>query len=389
MLTDTKLKNLKPAAKAYKVPDRDGMYATVLPSGTISFRYNYRVNGRYETLVLGRYGASGLSLQEARERLREAKKVQSEGKSPSRLKAQSRHQLAAGEPLKCKMAESTRDMRRAVYERDLKRPFGSLLLHEITHNELRSVCDAILARGAPATAVHARDIVKLVFKYAEQRGQKVENPADLVAPSSIAVFEPRDRALGAEEIALFYEHIEYVQCAPTLRLACKLLLLTMVRESELTDATWTEVNFTDALWTIPARRMKRRNPHNVYLSRQALDMFVALRTCAGTSDYILPSRYDPDVPMNRASLNRILVSVCATARDCGKQLADFSPHDLRRTASTLLHEAGYNTDWIEKCLAHEQRGVRAVYNKAEYSVQRRTMLQEWADMIDAWTKQKV
>ena len=389
MLTDTKLKNLKPAAKAYKVPDRDGMYATVLPSGTISFRYNYRVNGRYETLVLGRYGASGLSLQEARERLREAKKVQSEGKSPSRLKAQSRHQLAAGEPLKCKMAESTRDMRRAVYERDLKRPFGSLLLHEITHNELRSVCDAILARGAPATAVHARDIVKLVFKYAEQRGQKVENPADLVAPSSIAVFEPRDRALGAEEIALFYEHIEYVQCAPTLRLACKLLLLTMVRESELTDATWTEVNFTDALWTIPARRMKRRNPHNVYLSRQALDMFVALRTCAGTSDYILPSRYDPDVPMNRASLNRILVSVCATARDCGKQLADFSPHDLRRTASTLLHEAGYNTDWIEKCLAHEQRGVRAVYNKAEFSVQRRTMLQEWADMIDAWTKQKV
>ena len=396
MLTDTKLKNLKPATKAYKVPDRDGMYATVLPTGTISFRYNYRVNGRYETLVLGRYGAGGLSLQDARERLQDAKKAQSEGKSPSRLKAQSRSQLAAGEPfsvwaerwlLKYKMAESTRDMRRSVYERDLKRPFGSLLLHEITHNELRSVCDAILARGAPATAVHARDIVKLVFKYAEQRGQKVENPADLVAPSSIAVFEPRDRALGAEEIALFYEYIEYVQCAPTLRLACKLLLLTMVRKSELTDATWSEVNFTDALWTIPARRMKRRNPHNVYLSRQALDMFVALRTCAGTSPYILPSRYDPDVPMNGASLNRILVPVCATARDCGKQLADFSPHDLRRTASTLLHEAGYNTDWIEKCLAHEQRGVRAVYNKAEYAVQRRTMLQEWADMIDAWTKQ--
>ena len=274
MLTDTKLKNLKPATKAYKVPDRDGMYATVLPTGTISFRYNYRVNGRSETLVIGRYGAGGLSLQEARERLEQAKKAQSEGKSPSRLKAKSRTQLAAGEPfsvwaerwlLKYKMAESTRDMRRAVYERDLKRPFGSLLLHEITHNELRSVCDAILARGAPATAVHARDIVKLVFKYAEQRGQKVENPADLVAPSSIAVFEPRDRALGAEEIALFYEHIDYVQCAPTLRLACKLLLLTMVRKSELTDATWSEVNFTDALWTIPARRTAQPVPADVLL----------------------------------------------------------------------------------------------------------------------------
>ena len=59
---------------------------------------------------------------------------------------------------------------------------------------------------------------------------------------------------------------------------------------------------------------------------------------------------------------------------------------MGRAASTLLHEAGYNTDWIEKCLAHEQKGVRAVYNKAEYSEQRRAMLQDWADMIDQWTK---
>ena len=66
-------------------------------------------------------------------------------------------------------------------------------------------------------------------------------------------------------------------------------------------------------------------------------------------------------------------------------LAKFGPHDLRRTASTLLHEAGYNTDWIEKCLAHEQRGVRAVYNKAEYREQRTEMMQDWADMIDEWT----
>lgn len=365
MLTDTKLKNLKPADKAYKVPDRDGFYALVLKSGTVSFRYNYRVHGRQETLVLGQYGTSGLSLQEARARLIEAKKGLSEGKSPARLKAQLRTQAAAGGRfgawaeqwlLKYKMAESTRDMRRSVYERDLKRPFSSLKLHEITHNALRALCDGIVARGAPATAVHARDIVKLVYRYAQQRGQQIENPADLVAPSSIAVFEPRDRALGPEEIALFYEFIEYVQCAPTLRLACKLLLLTLVRKSELTDANWSELNFADALWTIPAKRMKRRNPHNVYLSRQVLDIFVALHTCAGTSPYILPSRYDPDRPMNGASLNRILVTTAELARDAGRALADFSPHDLRRTASTLLHEAGYNTDWIEKCLAHEQRG---------------------------------
>src|SRR5690606_14822325 len=76
------------------------------------------------------------------------------------------------------------------------------------------------------------------------------------------------------------------------------------------------------------------------------------------------------------------------AQKDGKPLGKFGPHDLRRTASTLLHEAGYNSDWIEKCLAHEQRGVRAIYNKAEYREQRRQMLQDWADMIDEWTLKK-
>ena len=89
--------------------------------------------------------------------------------------------------------------------------------------------------------------------------------------------------------------------------------------------------------------------------------------------------------MSGVSLNGVLVKVVETANIDGCPLDAFSPHDLRRTGSTLLHEAGFNTDWIEKCLAHEQRNVRAVYNKAEYAEQRRGMLQTWADMIDEWT----
>jgi len=131
--------------------------------------------------------------------------------------------------------------------------------------------------------------------------------------------------------------------------------------------------------------MKRRNPHLVFLSRQALDIFIALKTFAGGSDYVLPSRYDSDAPMSSATLNQVLTLTYKLAQKEGRQLGKFGPHDLRRTASTL-HEAGYNTDWIEKCLAHEQKGVRAVYNKAEYSEQRRAMLQDWADMIDGWTR---
>ncbi len=394
MLTDTKLRNLKPGDKLYKVNDRDGLYAAVTPAGAISFRYNYSINGRQETLTIGRYGTGGITLSEARERLNEAKKMILAGKSPAREKARDKARLKDAETFGAwaekwlrgyQMADSTRDMRKSVYTRELKKQFGNQKLAEITHEDLRALTDAIVERRAPATAVHAREVVLQVYRWAIERGQKVENPAEMVRPTSIARFEPRDRALTPAEIGLMYRYMDRVGTSPQYRAAIKLLLLTMVRKSELSNATWSEVNFSEALWTIPKERMKRRNPHLVFLSCQALDIFIALKTFAGGSEYVLPSRYDSDVPMSAATLNRVMTLTYQAAQKKGEPLARFGPHDLRRTASTLLHEAGYNTDWIEKCLAHEQKGVRAVYNKAEYREQRVAMLQDWADMIDEWT----
>lgn len=394
MLTDTKLRNLKPQDKLYKVNDRDGLYAAVSPKGTVSFRYNYSISGRQETLTIGRFGRGGITLAEARELLSDAKKMVVNGKSPAREKARDRKRVKGAETFGVwaekwlrgyQMADSTRDMRKSVYNRELKKKFGNQKLSEITHEDLRALADAIVERGAPATAVHAREVVMQVYRWAIDRGQKVENPADMVRPTSIAKFTPRDRSLNPAEINLMYRYMNCVGTSPQYRAAIKLLLLTMVRKSELTNATWSEINFSEALWTIPKERMKRRNPHLVCLSRQALDIFIALKTFASGSEYVLPSRYESDLPMSNATLNRVLEYTYKAAQKHGEDLGKFGPHDLRRTASTLLHEAGYNTDWIEKCLAHEQKGVRAVYNKAEYRQQRTGMLQDWADMIDEWT----
>jgi hypothetical protein len=226
MLTDATLRNLKPKEKGYKLADRDGLYVFVLTSGTISFRYNYAINGRQETLVLGRYGPARLKLSEARELLIEAKKSLAAGRSPARQKAtvQARRREEntcaewAEEWLqRYMMAESTRDMRRSVYERDLKRPFGKLKLEEVTSDELRRLCDRIVDRGAPETAVHAREVVMLVYRYAKHRGQKIANPADEVRPSSIARFQPRDRALSAEEVGLVFRYLDKVATSPTVR----------------------------------------------------------------------------------------------------------------------------------------------------------------------------
>jgi len=283
------------------------------------------------------------------------------------------------------MADSTRAMRRSIFERGLMPVWRNRLLTEITPDDLRAHCGKIVERGAPATAIHVRDILKQIYGFAILHGEKVANPADDVGPASIATFTPKDRALSPAEIRIMFKQLEHVATLPTIRLGMKLYLLTMVRKSELQDAVWDEIDFDNAVWTIPKERMKRSKPHNVYLCRQTLDIMIALKTCSGNSRYLLPSRYDADAPMSRATFNRVTYAVVEQAKKEGLPLEPFTVHDLRRTGSTLLNELGFNSDWIEKCLAHEDgRSSRGVYNKAEYEVQRRHMMQEWADTVDAW-----
>ncbi|QKR98605.1 tyrosine-type recombinase/integrase [Sphingomonas sp. CL5.1] len=394
MLTDAGIKALKPKDKLYKVVDRDGMYVVVNPSGAVVFRYDYRLNGRRETLTLGRYGASDLSLARAREKLIDAKRAILEGRSPAREKQREKRRIKEAKSFgefgerwlqEAKMADSTRAMRRSIYERDILPTFRNRLLTEISPDDLRAICAKVKARGAPATAVHVRDIVKLVYAFAILHGEKVPNPADEVGPASIATFVPKDRSLSPAEIRIMLGQLEHVPTLPTIRLGMKLFLLTMVRKSELQDATWDEVDFENAVWSIPKERMKRSKAHNVYLAEQAIDILIALKTCAGNSKYLLPSRYDADAPMSRATFNRITTAVVVRAKKEGLPLEPFTVHDLRRTGSTLLNELGFNSDWIEKCLAHEDgRSSRGIYNKAEYEHQRRHMMQEWANLVDAW-----
>jgi len=396
MLTDVALKALRPKEKPYKVTDRDGMYVLVSTKGSLSFRLDYRLNGRRETVVLGRYDRAGISLARARELCIDAKRAIREGRSPAFEKQRAKRRLLEAKSFgefgekwltAAPMADSTRAMRRTIFERELLPAWRKRLLTEITPDDLRTHCGAIVERGAPATALHVRDIVKQIYGFAILHGEKVTNPADEVGPSAIAHFVPRDRSLSPTEIRIMLKQLDRVATLPTIRLGLRLILLTMVRKSELQDAVWDEVDFENAVWTIPKERMKRSKAHNVYLSRQTLDIMIALKTCAGNSRYLLPSRYDADAPMSRATFNRVTYAVVEQAKKEGLPLDPFTVHDMRRTGSTLLNELGFNSDWIEKCLAHEDgRSSRGVYNKAEYEAQRRHMMQEWSDIVDAWVE---
>jgi integrase len=394
MLTDVAIKALKSKEKDYKIADRDGMYIHVTTKGALSFRMDYRLNGRRETIYLGKYGPDGLSLARAREKCIDARRNIADGISPAIEKQREKRRLKESKSFgefgekwltAAAMADSTRAMRRSIFERELLSVWRNRLLTEISPDDLRAHCASIVDRGAPATAIHVRDILKQIYGFAILHGEKVVNPAEEVGPASIATFVPKDRSLSPSEIRVLFKVLEKVPTLPTIRLGMRFFILSMVRKSELQDAVWNEVDFENAVWTIPKERMKRSKAHNVYLSRQMLDILIALKTCAGNSRYLLPSRYDADAPMSRATFNRVTYSVVEQAKQEGLPLEPFTIHDLRRTGSTLLNELGFNSDWIEKCLAHEDgRSSRGVYNKAEYELQRRHMMQEWSDIVEAW-----
>jgi integrase len=422
VLTEAKLRELQPGERAYKVSDGgNGLYVVVSPSGGKSFRYDYRLSGRRETLTIGRHEPAAshaqrshlaygmdVTLEEARLLLARARVDVSSGRSPARAKVEQRSEVAdamsfgrwATRYFEFKsdaksgaerLADSTLSLRRAIYSRLLVGPFSKLNLDEIKPVALGELLDRVKTERGPGPAVHARELVLQIYRFAIGKGVDVNNPAQALARKAYATFVPRERNLSRHEIKTLLDGLEKTGTAPTLRLAVRFLLLTGVRKGEFIGATWTEVDWERAQWLIPAERMKAGKPHTVYLSEQALDILTTLRTCFPSSKYVHPSRYDSDEPISQATLNRtIAATVDRINKDDAHSKEAFLPvsvHDLRRTFSTRLNDALFPEALIEACLAHQKKDqIAAAYNHARLSGPRRALMQTWADMLDCWIR---
>jgi len=182
-----------------------------------------------------------------------------------------------------------------------------------------------------------------MYAYAISRDLVSFNPAAAIEARFIAQVRSRDVALSPEEIGKLLRGIYTSSMIRSNKLAFHLLILTMVRKSELLEATWDEVDFNKAEWSIPAERMKKDKPHIVYLSQQTLTMFEELKNLAGNSEWVLPSRNSWKKHISKSTLN-------AAIRTLDLDIRNFVIHNFRRTASTHLHEMVFNSDWIEKAL---------------------------------------
>jgi integrase len=226
-------------------------------------------------------------------------------------------------------------------------------------------------------ALLTRNVIRRMYDFAIARQLADTNPAQALVARFIATEESRTRVLQPSEIGLVLRTIYGSDIRRGLKLALNLLFITMVRKTELTEATWDEFELDEAIWDIPAERMKKDKPHRVYLSRQAVAMLKELKTYSGQSRYLFPStRGAADRPISSSTLNQAV-------RALSIDVQHFVLHDFRRTASTHLHEMGHPSDAIERALAHKILGIKGVYNRAEYAQQRRVILQAWADFVRA------
>ncbi len=151
-------------------------------------------------------------------------------------------------------------------------------------------------------------------------------------------------------------------------------MITGVRNIELRAALWQEFDLDYAIWEIPTERMKMRRSHLVPLSTQALDLLNELKMMTGNYRYVFPGRNDPNKPMSEASVNQVIKRIGYGGKVTG--------HGFRHSMSTILHEHGFESSWIEMQLAHvDKNSIRGTYNHAQYLDKRKVMMQWYADNV--------
>lgn len=376
-LTEARVASLRAKRKRFAVTAGGGLQLVVLPSGRKSWVFRYRLAGQDRCLTIGSWPAMKLSKATALAGVARAEAAV--GIVPSGLGL--RHipvtVKAFGEKWIKDIVHKVRKNPRPV-ERQLERrvypAIGRWPIQRVGVAEVRDLIFTVRDQGKPEAAAALRHTLKRLFDYAVACSAAEKNPIRALPLKFVTVHRARQRSLSERELRQFLDRLR----DPRLRhygWALELMLLTLCRKSELRLARWEHVDFEKRIWEIPAEHSKTNVPHIVYLSEPALFLLRCLKGAAGRAQCVLPKRDSIREPVDASTLNKAMARV-------RWGIHAFVPHDLRRTASTLLNEQGFNRDVIEKALNHGIAGVRGTYNRAEYAEERRRMLEAWAQYLE-------
>ena len=385
-LTEYEIKHLKAKSRMYRVSDGNGLALEVRPSGSKYWRWRYRYQGKEQMLAIGEYPIVGLA--EARKKRDEAKGKLAEGKHLTReKKIQKLRQAHESANTFEKIARRWLEMKEqglnekyasqslARMEQHVFPRIGALAIAEITIPDVVEVVEAIGKRGTIETAKRMKQIMSQVFRYAAQRGLCQHNPAADLRDLLPSQEKEHHACIHPSELPELLAKIESLQENVT-KYAIKLLMLTFVRTGELIGAKWEEINWDKEEWHIPKERMKMRRSHTVPLSTQVIDILREQHKSTSEKEFIFFSAASACKHISNGTVLMGLRRLGYKNRMTG--------HGFRTLASTILNEKGCAPDVIERQLAHEDTDkIRSAYNRAEYLLERKKMMQEYANYLDS------
>lgn len=387
-LSDTAIRSAKPAERPFKLSDGGGLHLLVQPNGTKLWRLKYRFGSKEKLLSFGPYPSTGLA--DARKRRDQAKRLLSEGSDPSEHKRKERLAAAvaqrntfgevAAEFIDGKRSSGTADVTidklRWLLE-DLAAPLTNRPVSQITPAEVLELLKRIEKSGRRDTARRLRGTISGVFRLSIMTLRAESDPTYPLRGALLAPVVTNRPAITDEKgLGRLMASIDEYDGWLTITAALKFIALTCARPGEVRHATRAEIDMGKALWRIPPERMKMRRPHDVPLSRQALDVLKDIWPMSDHGELIFPSIRSNRKPLSENAFNSAL-------RRMGYSKDEVTAHGFRSSASTILNDRGFSPDVIEAVLAHQdENDVRRAYNRAKYWPERVKLMQDWADLLD-------
>lgn len=393
-LTATAVSQAKPKSKQYKLSDSQGLYLQVMPNGSKYWRYKYRFARKEKVLALGVFPA--VSLKDARIARDEARLTLDKGVDPGtvrKVEKLTRHIAAAEsfeaigrewfEKTKAKWSDSHTERTKRLLEKDLYPYLGPRPIADIMAPEMLAVLNRIESRGTLYVAHRAKQVAGQIFRYAIVTGRAERDPsADLKGALTPRRQKHHAAITDPAEVGKLMVAIDGFQGTPIVKAALQLSALLFQRPGEIRSMEWSEINWEQARWEIPAEKMKMGMPHVVPLSRQALEKLNELHLLTGRGCYVFPGA-------RGASRSLSAEAVRVALRNMGYDKDTMTAHGFRAMARTILDEVlGCRVDWIEHQLAHQVKDVNGrAYNRTAHVEGRAQMMQQWADYLDQLRKE--
>ncbi|BES84249.1 integrase [Pectobacterium araliae] len=399
-LTDAKIRTIKPSDKPFRVSDSHSLYLLIKPGGSRHWYLKYRINGKETRIALGAYPA--ISLSDARQQREGIRKMLALNINPAQQRTAERGACTPEKVFKTvalawhksnkKWSQNTADRLLASMNNHIFPIIGHLPVTELKTRHFIELLKGIEKKGLLEVAARTRQHMCNIMRHAEHQELIEHNPAANLDGIITPPVKRHYPALPLERLPELLTRIEdYKQGRELTRLAVLLTLHLFIRSSELRFARWSEIDFRNKIWTIPATReaitgvrysvrgAKMRTPHIVPLSEQAIASLKRIKEISGECELVFPGDHNLYKPMCENTVNKALRLM---GYDTKKEICG---HGFRAMACSSLMESGlWSQDAVERQMSHQERNsVRAAYiHKAGHLEARKAMMQWWSDYLD-------